>query len=182
MASDTVFDKKERIRPPRVNIRYDVELNGAKVMKEIPFVVGVLGDLSGSPKGKLPKLKDRKFETIDRDNFDTILKKMKPRLAIQVENKLTGDNTELSVELLFEKLKDFDPENVAKQVPVLNELLEVRSKLKDLLSRLEGNDRLKELLEAIVQKTEVRDKVKDALGVAPKGDKSGGGSGEKKED
>lgn len=172
MAPESVHDKKERIRPPRVHIRYDVELNGAQVMKELPFVVGVLGDLSGQPKEKLPKLKDRQFDTIDRDNFDTILKKMKPRLAFKVDNKLQDDGSELSVELEFKKLADFSPENVAKQVGPLKDLLEIRGKLKDLLSRTEGNDRLEEFLQAIIQNNEVRDKLKDVLKV------EGAGAGE----
>jgi type VI secretion system protein ImpB len=170
MGSESVFGKKERIRPPRVHISYEVEINGAQVMKELPFVVGVMADLSGNPEDPLPKPKDRKFTEIDRDNFDEVLKSMKPRLAYKVDNTLTDDDSELSVELNFKKMADFEPQNVAKQVDPLNELLEVRKQLKALLSKTEGNDRLEELLGAIMDNTEMRDKLKDALGAeAPDG-------------
>ncbi|MEQ8768301.1 MAG: type VI secretion system contractile sheath small subunit [Planctomycetota bacterium] len=161
---ESVFDKKRRVRPPRVNISYEVELNGAKQMKELPFVVGVLGDLSGQSKKDHGKLKDRKFVEIDRDNFDDILKSLQPRVAMKVDNKLKNDGSELSVELNFEKLADFSPDAIVQQVEPLKKLLEMRNQLKDLQSRTEGNDRLEELLDAIIQKPEVRDKLKEALG------------------
>jgi type VI secretion system protein ImpB len=141
-----------------------VELNGAQVLKELPFVVGVMSDLSGNPDDPLPKVKDRKFTEIDRDNFDAVLKSMKPRLAYKAENTLADDGSELSVELNFEKLADFEPEQVARQIGPLNDLLEIRTRLKALLSKTEGNDRLEELLEAIMDNAELRDKLKDALG------------------
>lgn len=159
MAGESVFDKKGRVRPPRVHITYEVEKNGAQVQKELPFVVGVMADLSGQSKVPLPKLKDRKFVEIDRDNFDDVLKSMKPRVAMKVENALKGDGSELAVELEFKKLEDFSPEAVVHQVKPLNDLLEVRNKLKDLLARSEGNDRLEELLDAIISKPDVRDKI-----------------------
>ena len=174
MGSESVFGKKERIRPPRVHISYDVEINGAQVLKELPFVVGVMADLSGNPADPLPKPKDRKFTDIDRDNFDDVLRSMKPRLAYKVENTLADDGSELSVELNFKSMADFSPENVAKQVGPLNDMMEVRKKLKALLSKTEGNDRLEELLEGILANTEMRDKLKDALGAeAPGGSKEG---------
>lgn len=159
MAGESVFDKKGRVRPPRVHITYEVEKNGAQVQKELPFVVGVMADLSGQSKVPLPKLKDRKFVEVDRDNFDDVLKSMKPRVAMKVENSLKGDGSELAVELEFKKLEDFSPEAVVQQVKPLNDLLEVRNKLKDLLARSEGNDRLEELLDAIISKPDVRDKI-----------------------
>jgi len=164
MAGESVFKKKERIRPPRVHISYDVELQGAQVMKELPFVVGVMADLAGQSKKAQAKLKDRKFVEIDRDNFDDVLKTMEPRLAYKVDNKLADDDSQLSVELNFKKLDDFNPENVVKQVKPMGDLLEVRNKLKDLLSRTEGNDRLEELLDTIVSNDDVRGKLKDVLG------------------
>ena len=174
MGSESVFGKKERIRPPRVHISYDVELNGAQVMKELPFVVGVMADLSGNPADPLPKPKDRKFTDIDRDNFDEVLRSMKPRLAYKVENTLADDDSELSVELNFESMADFTPDNLVKQVAPLNDLMEVRKKLKALLSKTEGNDRLEELLDGILANTEMRDKLKDVLGAeAPDGSKEG---------
>ncbi len=170
MGKESVFGKKERIRPPRVHISYDVELNGAQQLKELPFVVGVLADLSGNPSDPLPKPMDRKFTEIDRDNFDDILKSMKPRLAYKVDNKLADDGSELSVELNFEKMADFSPEAVASQIGPLNDLVEVRTKLKALLSKTEGNDRLEELLEAIMENSEMRDKLKDVLGAEAPGE------------
>ena len=164
MAKESVFKKKERVRPPRVHITYEVETGGAIVMKELPFVLGIMSDLSGNPKEALPKLKERKFTEIDRDNFDDVLKSMKPRLAFRVDNKLQNDGSELSVELNFQKLADFSPENVAKQVQPLNDLLEIRNKLKDLLSRTEGNDRLEELLNSIIENEGVRQKLGSTLG------------------
>ena len=164
MAGGSIYDKKERIRPPRVHISYDVELNGAQVKKELPFVVGVVADLSGAPSEPLAKPRDRKFVEIDRDNFDEILKSAKPRAAFKVANTLQDDGSEMSVELEFKKLADFSPEQVAKQVKPLNDLMEIRTRLKALLSKTEGNDRLEELLEAIVTDEEMRDKLKDALG------------------
>jgi type VI secretion system protein ImpB len=161
---ESIFDRKARVRPPRVHITYEVETGGAMVLKELPFVMGVLSDLSGQPKEALPKLKDRKFEDIDRDNFDDVLKRMKPRLALRVDNTLKDDGSELAVELNFQKLDDFRPENVVRQVEPLNKLLETRNQLKDLLGRMEGNDRLEELLKAITDNESVRGKLRDVLG------------------
>jgi len=169
---ESVFDRKARVRPPRVHITYEVETGGAMVLKEIPFVMGVLADLSGQPAEALPKLKDRKFVEIDRDNFDDVLKSAKPRLALRVDNTLKGDGSELALELNFQKLADFRPENVVKQVAPLAKLQEVRNQLKDLLGRLEGNDRLEELLNAISDNSAVRDKLKGVL-IAEGGDKGG---------
>lgn len=177
--AESVFDKKKRVRPPRVNISYEVELGGAMVMKELPFVTGVLSDLSGNPKESLGKLKDRKFVEIDRDNFDDVLKSMQPRVQMRVDNTLTGEG-ELSVELNFEKLSDFEPEAIVNQVDPLKKLLEVRGKLKDLQSRAEGNDRLEELLGAVMDNEAIRDKLKDVTGAegpgsGGAGDEGGGG-------
>jgi type VI secretion system protein ImpB len=176
---ESVFEKKKRVRPPRVNITYEVEIGGAMVMKELPFVIGVLSDLSGQPKEALPKLKDRKFVEVDRDNFDDVLKSMKPRLTLRVPNTLKDDGSELSVDLNFEKLSDFSPEAVANQVDPLKKLLEVRGQLKDLQSRTEGNDRLEEMLDAIIENETVRDKLKSATGAeaAAAAESSGGGEG-----
>ena len=175
---ESVFDRKARVRPPRVHITYEVETGGALVLKELPFVLGVLSDLSGQPKEPLAKLKDRKFEDIDRDNFNDVLKRIKPRLALRVDNTLKDDGSELAVELNFQKLDDFRPENVVRQVEPLNKLLDVRNQLKDLLGRLEGNDRLEELLGAVTDNDAVREKLRDVLGAKPPagGETSGGES------
>ena len=164
---ESIFDRKARVRPPRVHITYEVETGGAMVLKEIPFVMGVISDLSGQPAEPLPKLKDREFVEIDRDCFDDVLRGMKPRLALRVDNTLKGDGSELAVELRFSKLADFRPENLAKQVEPLAKLLETRNQLKDLLGRMEGNDRLEELLKAVSDNESVRDKLRDTLGVEP---------------
>ena len=171
--SESVFEKKKRVRPPRVNITYEVELGGAQVLKELPFVVGVISDLSGQPKDAPLKLKDRKFVEIDRDNFDDVLKSMKPRVAIRVDNTLKGDGSELSVELNFEKLSDFEPEAIVRQVEPLRKLLEVRGQLKDLQSRTEGNDRLEEMLGEIIDNEALRTKMKDATGAGAAGSEEG---------
>ena len=174
---ESIYKKKERVRPPRVHISYEVELNGVPTMKELPFVVGVMSDLSGQPKTPLPKPKDRKFVDVDPDNFDSVLKSMQPRLAYKVPNQLADDGSELSVELNFEKMADFQPENVVRQVKPLNDLLEIRTQLKALLSKTEGNDRLEELLETIMDNKELREKLRGALDVGQPG---GAGDGEAK--
>lgn len=156
---ESLQHKLDRVRAPRVQITYDVEIGDAIEMKEIPFVVGVLSDLSGKPEDPLPKLKDRKFVEIDRDNFDKVLEGMKPRLAYQVDNKLTGGDTKMGVELRFKSLDDFHPENVAQQVEPLRKLVEARSKLSDLLSKLDGNDKLDSILQKVISDTEALQKL-----------------------
>jgi type VI secretion system protein ImpB len=151
---ESIQHKLDRVRPPRVHITYDVEIGDAIEMKEIPFVVGVLADLSGKPDEPLPKMKDRKFIEIDRDNFDQVLEGMNPRLAYRVDNKLTDDDTQMAVELRFKSMDDFHPERVADQVEPLRKLVEVRHRLSDLLSKMDGNDRLEELLQDVMASTE----------------------------
>ena len=158
--------KLDRVRAPRVQITYDVETDGAIEMKELPFVMGVLGDLSGKPDEPLPRLRDRKFVEIDRDNFDAVLKGMKPRLAIRADNKLTNDDTKLAVELRFNSLEDFEPEQVARQVEPLRKLLETRTQLTALLAKTDGNDRLSERLQEIITNTEMLKKIGEEAGVA----------------
>lgn len=161
--------KLDRVRAPRVQITYDVETDGAIEMKELPFVVGVLSDLSGKPEEPLPRLKDRKFVEIDRDNFDAVMAGMKPRLAHRVDNKLTNDDTKLAVELRFNRLEDFEPEQVAKQVEPLRRLLETRTQLAALLAKTDGNDRLADKLQEIITNTELLKKMGDEAGVTGEG-------------
>ena len=156
----------DRVRPPRVHITYDVEVGGAIEMKELPFVVGVLADLSGKPEETLPRLKDRKLVEIDRDNFNAVLKGMKPRLAYKVDNRLTGDDTKLNVELRFAGLDDFEPEQVVNQVEPLRRLLDVRRQLSGLLAKTDGNDRLAERLQEIVSNTELLQRAGKEAGVS----------------
>jgi type VI secretion system protein ImpB len=154
MARESTQHKLDRVRSPRVHITYDVEIGDAIEMKELPFVMGVLADLSGKPEAPLPRLRDRKFVEIDRDNFNDVLKGMKPHLAFRVDNKLTDDDTKLGVELRFQNLDDFSPERVAEQVEPLKKLMEVRQQLKGLLAKTDGNDRLAERLQEIISNTE----------------------------
>ena len=142
--------KLSRIRPPRVQITYDVEIGDAIQMKELPFVAGIMADLSGKPAEALPKLKDRKFVDIDRDNFNDVLASCAPRLALRVDNRLAKDDTKLNVELRFRSIDDFDPASVVKQIEPLNKLFDARQKLMDLLAKLDGNDKLDALLQEIV--------------------------------
>jgi type VI secretion system protein ImpB len=155
----------DRVRAPRVQITYDVEVGDAIEMKEIPFVVGVLADLSGKPDDPLPKVKDRKFVEIDRDNFNQVLAGMKPRLAYRVDNKLTDDDSKMAVELRFKSLDDFHPERVAEQVTPLRKLVEARKRLSDLLAKLDGNDKLDELLQDVLASTESIEKLGKEAGV-----------------
>src|SRR3954453_19354231 len=134
--------KLDRIRRPRVHLTYDVEVGGAIQLKELPFVVGVLADLSGKPEEPLPRLKDRKFVEIDRDNFDKVLSGMKPRLAFQADNELQGDGSKINVELRFNSMEDFEPEQVVRQIEPLKKLLEARGRLTNLLNKMDGNDKL----------------------------------------
>ena len=146
--------KLERVRPPRVSITYEVETGGAIEMKELPFVMGVLADLSGNPAQPLPRLKERKFVEVNPDNFDTVLKSAQPRLQFTTDNKLNPDGSKIAVELKFESLDDFSPDKVAEQVKPLRELLELRSKLADLRGRLQGNDKLEEILQQTLNDAE----------------------------
>jgi type VI secretion system protein ImpB len=161
---ESIQHKLERVRAPRVHITYDVEVGDAIEMKEIPFVVGVLADLSGNPKDPLPKIKERKFVEIDRDNFNSVLAGMKPRLTYRVDNKLTDEDTKIPVELQFKSMDDFHPEQVAEQVPALKKLIETRQKLSDLLSKLDGNEKLEELLQDVIASTESLEKLSQEAG------------------
>ena len=163
--SESLQHKLDRVRRPRVQITYDVETNGAMQKIELPFVVGVLADLSGKPKEALRPMKDRKVVAIDRDNFNDVLAKATPRVAMKVDNKLTGEDTKLAVELNFKHLDDFEPARVDEQVPALRELLEMRQKLTQLLSKMEGNDKLEALLADVLSNTEKAQALAKQLGI-----------------
>lgn len=152
--AESTQHKLDRVRRPRVQITYDVETNGAMQKVELPFVVGVLADLSGKPKEALKPMKDRKVVAVDRDNFHDVLAKATPRLAFKVDNKLTDPNSKIAVELNFKHLDDFEPDKVAEQVPALKELLDMRQRLTSLLSKMEGNDKLEALLSDVLTNTE----------------------------
>ena len=174
MAKESAQHKLDRVRPPRVQITYDVHVGDAIELKELPFVVGVLGDFTGNPEQPLPRLKDRKFVEVNPDNFDTVLEGMKPHLSFAVENKLSDDPNapQLKVDLKFRKFEDFEPGNVAKQVKPLKELLELRTRLANLRSSLQGNDKLEELLLGAIANTENLEKLKGEIDV-----KDGGSNG-----
>lgn len=139
----------DRNRPPRVQITYDVETGGAIEKKEIPFVVGVMSDLSAKSEVARPKLKDRKFVEIDRDSFGTVLEKIKPRVSFTVKNEVQPGGKDLLIAFDIKSMDDFRPEQIVKNVPVLNKLFEARTKLNDLLAKLEGNDELNAKLLAL---------------------------------
>jgi len=158
--------KLGRVRPPRVHVTYDVEVGDAIEKKELPFVMGVMGDFTGQPEQPLPKLKERRFVEVTPDNFDSVLESMKPHLAFAVENKLSEDPNagQLKVDLHFKALEDFEPEQVARQVKPLRELLELRTRLNDLKGTLQTNEKLDEALLEAVSKTEKLDKLKSEVG------------------
>ena len=166
MGRDSTQHKLDKVRPPRVQITYDVQVGDAIELKELPFVMGVLGDFTGHPTDPLPKLKERKFVEIDPDNFDKVLEAMKPHLFLTVENKLSEDSNagQLRVDLTFKSMDDFEPGNIAKQVAPLKELLDLRTRLSDLRGSLQGNDKLEESLLNAVSSTENLDKIKAELG------------------
>jgi type VI secretion system protein ImpB len=171
MARESIQKKLGRVRPPRVHITYDVEIGDAIEMKEIPFVMGVLSDLSGKPEEPLPRLRDRKFVEIDRDNFNSALSGMKPHLAYRVDNKLADDDSKLGVDLRFQSMDDFEPEQVVNQVEPLRKLLEARTRLSDLLSKMDGNDKLVEVLDNVIKNTDSLQKISQEAGGGGEGDK-----------
>ena len=166
MGRESTQQKLSRVRAPRVHITYDVEVGDAIELKELPFVMGVLGDFTGHAEQPLPKLMERKFVEVNPDNFDQVLDKMNPHLAFSVDNKLSDDpESKLKVNLNFHELADFEPEQVANQVGPLKELLDLRRKLADLRGSLQGNEKLDEVLQEVVGNTEKRQKLSTELGL-----------------
>jgi len=174
MPKESLQKKIGRVRPPRVQITYDVETGGAIKKKELPFVAGVLADLSGDPAAPLPAVKDRKFVQIDRDNFDKVLAKSAPRLAFKVDNKLSDDDTKIGIELKFSSMEDFEPQKLADQVEPLRKLIELRRKLANLRSSLYGNDKLEKMLQKILNDHSELDKLRSEVGLPEAA--SGGGN------
>jgi len=166
----SVHDKLKRVRKPRVHITYEVETEGAVVQKELPFVVGVMGDFSGNPTSKLKPMKDRKFVQIDRDNFDDAMARMTPGLNLKVENTLKGDGSEMAVDLKFNSMDDFDPAKVVDQVEPLKKLKETRDKLRDLLTKVDRSEDLEEMLDRVLQDADELKKLSSELGVEDSGD------------
>jgi type VI secretion system protein ImpB len=163
--AESIHNKLKRVRKPRVHITYDVETNGAVAKKEIPFVMGVMGDYSGDNTKDKKALKDRKFSQIDRDNFNDIMAKTAPKLDLKVENTLASDGSEMSVALDFNHMEDFEPHKIVDQVEPLKKLLETRDKLRDLLSKADRSEELEDLLENILNNTEALSSLSGELGV-----------------
>lgn len=161
---ESLQHKIDRVRPPRIQITYDVEVGGAIEMKELPFVVGVMGDFVGKPEEPLPALKNRKFVEIDADNFNQVLSGMKPRLAFTVDNKLQDDGSKMGVELKFNDIEDFEPDKIAQQVEPLRKLVEARQRLSDLRSKMDGNEKLESMLEDIMSDEGKQKELSDAIG------------------
>lgn len=152
--AESVQQKLNRVRKPRVHITYDVETEGAEVRKELPFVVGVIGDFSGKPYEPVKPLRDRKFTQVDRDNFDDVMQRMTPGAEFKVDNTLAGDESQMAVSLKFKSMDDFEPAAVVDQVEPLRRLLAVRNKLRDLMSKVDRSEELESLLEEVLQNTD----------------------------
>ena len=166
--AESIHQKLKRVRKPRVHITYDVETEGAEVLRELPFVVGVMGDFSGDPTQALRPLAERKFIQIDRDNFNEVMARMTPGLNIRVDNKLADDGTQMAVQLKFNSIEDFEPARVAEQVPALKALLETRNKLRDLMSKVDRSEQLETLLEQILTNENELKSLSGQLGIEKK--------------
>ncbi len=172
----SIQHKLDRVRKPRVHITYDVEIGDAVVKKELPFVMGVMGDFSGNPSTPPKALSQRKFVAIDRDNFNDIMKTVSPELNIRVKNTLQGDDSELGVKLNFSSMDDFTPGQIVEQVPVLKTLLDSRDKLRDLLTTMDQSEDLEAQLESILKDTAKVQQAASEMGVSgSEGNKQDGG-------
>ncbi|MDB5413321.1 MAG: hypothetical protein JWR10_1656 [Rubritepida sp.] len=165
----SVHDKLNRVRKPRVHITYDVETEGAAIERELPFIVGVMGDFAGDPSEPLKPLAERKFTQIDRDNFNDVMARIAPALTMKVENTLAGDGSEMGVNLKFRHMDDFEPAKIAEQVPALKALLDTRSKLRDLMSKVDNSEKLEELLDEALQDEAKLKQLSDQLGLGKEG-------------
>jgi type VI secretion system protein ImpB len=170
--SESIHDKLKRVRKPRVHITYDVETNGAVAEKEIPFVMGVMGDYSGDNTETKKALKDRKFSTIDRDNINEVMSNIAPQVKMKVNNTIEGDDSEMSVDLKFKNMEDFEPHKIVEQVAPLKKLLETRNKLRDLLTKADRSEKLEEILEQVLSNTAALAALSGELG-GGKDDKKG---------
>ncbi|EMK3315137.1 type VI secretion system contractile sheath small subunit [Vibrio vulnificus] len=159
----SIHSKLSRVRKPRVHITYDVETEGTSLKKELPFVVGVMGDFAGQNTEALKPLKDRRFIQIDRDNFDDVLKKMSPSVEFKVKNTMEDDGTEFAVNLQFQSMKDFEPASIVRQVDPLRQLMDTRNKLRDLMTKVDRSEELENVLEAVLNNTDNLSKLADEL-------------------
>lgn len=151
---ESVQKKLQRIRPPRVQLTYDVEVGDGREIKELPFVVGVLGDFSAASELEKTKLKDKKFINVDLDNIDEVIESLAPRANFQVDNTLTEEGGKISVDLTFKSMDDFRPEHVVQQVDPLKKLVAARERLTDLRNKISNNERLEDLLDDVLQNTD----------------------------
>ena len=149
--SASIHEKLSRVRKPRVHIKYEVETEGAQVERELPFVMGIMGEFSGDPTKPLPPLSERKFVQIDRDNFNDVMARIGPGLNLKVDNTLAGDGSQMAVDLKFNAIEDFEPGRIVEQVPALKALMETRNKLRDLMSKVDRSEELENLLEQVLQ-------------------------------
>lgn len=163
--AESIHEKLKRVRKPRVHITYEVETEGAEILRELPFVMGIMGDFSGDPTEPLRPLSERKFIQIDRDNFNEVMARMTPGLNIRVPNKLADDGSEMAVALKFNSIEDFEPGRVADQVPALKALLETRNKLRDLMSKVDRSEQLESLLEQILKNESELKSISGELGL-----------------
>ena len=166
--SGSIHDKLNRVRKPRVHITYEVETGDAQIVRELPFVVGVMGDFSGDPTAPLKPMSERKFTQIDRDNFNDVMATMNPGLNLKVDNTLAGDGTQMAVNLKFNSIEDFEPARVAAQVPALAALMETRSKLRDLMSKVDRSEELETLLEKVLRSDSDLKSLSGELGIEKK--------------
>lgn len=162
--AESIHEKLKRVRKPRVHITYDVETEGGMVERELPFVMGVLGDFSGDPTEPLEPLEKRKFVQIDRDNFNEVMARMKPGLKLRVENTIQGDGSEMAVELKFHSMDDFEPAKIAQQVEPLRKLMETRDKLRDLSTKVDRSSDLESVLEKVLENSDELQKLSQELG------------------
>jgi type VI secretion system protein ImpB len=162
--SDSIHDKLKRVRKPRVHITYDIETNGAMQQKELPFVMGVMGDYSGDNAENKKALKDRKFSQVDRDNFNEVMNNISPNLDLKVENTLEGDGSEIAVNLDFKSMEDFEPQNIVNKVDPLKKLMETRNKLRDLLTKADRSEELENILEEVLSSTDALAALQGELG------------------
>ena len=165
---ESIQHKLDRVRKPRVHITYDVEVGDAVVLKELPFVMGVMGDFSGNPSTPPKRMDERKFISIDRDNINDVMGRMSPELNLKVENTLKGDGSEMAVNLKFNSMEDFEPGRIVDQVEPLKQLLETRNKLRDLLTNADKAQDLEPELEALLQDTDKFQKLADEMGAEVK--------------
>jgi type VI secretion system protein ImpB len=166
--SASIHEKLNRVRKPRVHITYDVETEGAEIQRELPFVMGIMGDFSGDPTKPLAPLADRKFVQIDRDNFNDVMSRIGPGLKLRVDNTLAGDGSELALDLKFNAIEDFEPGRVVEQVPALRQLMETRNKLRDLMGKIDRSTELESLLEQVLQNETELKSLSSQLGIDKK--------------